>query len=151
MKVETLAKICIEAIKRGNFIFVAGNGGSAAEASHFCAELIGRYKYNRRALPAIALTTDTSVLTAISNDFSFDKVFSRQLEALSREGDVLITISTSGTSKNIVNAIKYANRHGLKVISLPTNTMLKKETPQTQQEHLKILHKLAEEIEMAFI
>jgi D-sedoheptulose 7-phosphate isomerase len=92
-------------IKEGRKLLLCGNGGSAADCQHIAAEFVGRFKLERRALPAIALTTDTSILTAVSNDYSFDRVFERQVEALGEEGDVLIGISTSGNSKNVINAV----------------------------------------------
>ena len=147
---ETALKI-VDYIRLGGTVFVIGNGGSAAGSQHFVAELIGRYKLKRKALPAIALTTDTSVLTAIGNDFGFEDIFTRQLEGLAKKGDILLTLSTSGTSKNILRAIQFAERNGLKVISLPTNKALGKTTSETQEVHLKILHKLAGLIEKEFI
>ncbi|MGM0534414.1 MAG: D-sedoheptulose 7-phosphate isomerase, partial [Campylobacterota bacterium] len=106
--IYTAAILCVEALKRGNKILVCGNGGSAADAQHIAAELTGRYKTQRRALPAVALTTDTSALTAIGNDFGFEQVFKRQLEALGQKEDVLIAISTSGNSPNVIEALKLA-------------------------------------------
>lgn len=104
--VEALAADCIASIRAGGKILLFGNGGSAADAQHWAAELTGRYRKERRAIPAIALTTDTSALTAIGNDYGFRDVFARQVRALARDGDVLIGISTSGTSPNVVDAIK---------------------------------------------
>jgi D-sedoheptulose 7-phosphate isomerase len=104
--VEALAADCIASIKAGGKILLFGNGGSAADAQHWAAELTGRYRRERIALPAIALTTDTSALTAIGNDYGFDEVFARQVRALARDGDVLIGITTSGTSPNVIAAIK---------------------------------------------
>jgi D-sedoheptulose 7-phosphate isomerase len=103
--VEALAADCIASIKAGGKILLFGNGGSAADAQHWAAELTGRYKRERIALPAIALTTDTSALTAIGNDYNFGTVFSRQVQALARPGDVLIGISTSGRSANVLNGL----------------------------------------------
>lgn len=102
-------EIIKQAILTGNKIILCGNGGSAADAQHIAAEFTGRFVKERRALPALALTTDTSALTAIGNDYGFDKIFERQIEALALPGDVLVAISTSGNSKNIINAIKKAN------------------------------------------
>lgn len=99
-------------------ILIAGNGGSAADAQHFAAELVGRFQVNRRALPCIALTTDTSNLTAIGNDFGFREVFARQVEALGREGDAFIGISTSGNSENIISAVEEAKRQNMATIGL---------------------------------
>ena len=107
-----------ERLKRGCRILVCGNGGSAADAQHFAAELSGRYVKERRALAGIALTTDTSVLTAIGNDYGFDHVFSRQVEALGRPGDLLVGISTSGNSANVLRAVESAQALGLKTLGL---------------------------------
>lgn len=118
-KIVTKAiKMQIEALKNGNKILLAGNGGSAADSQHFAAELVGRFKMERKGLPAIALTTDSSNLTSIGNDYGFDKVFSRQVEALGEEGDVFIGISTSGNSKNIIEAVLEAKNRGVKTIGL---------------------------------
>ena len=106
---EQAAVACIRCFRDGGKILLAGNGGSAADAQHIAAEFTGRFVKERRALPALALTTDTSALTAIGNDFGFDKIFERQIEALALPGDVLIAISTSGNSENVINAIKKAN------------------------------------------
>jgi len=105
-------------IANGGKILVCGNGGSAADAQHFAAELSGRFVAERRALAGIALTTDTSALTAIGNDYGFDNIFSRQTEALGRKGDILVGISTSGNSKNVINASKSARELGMKTIGL---------------------------------
>ena len=99
-------------------MLVFGNGGSAADAQHFAAELVGRYEKERQAWPAVALTTDTSALTAIGNDYGFDRVFARQIEALGRKGDVAIGISTSGKSPNVLRALETANDRGLVTIAL---------------------------------
>ena len=116
---STIAKIAylfIESLEAGGKIIFIGNGGSAADAQHLAAELVGRFKKNRKALAAIALTTDTSILTAIGNDFGFDEVFSRQIEAIAKDKDLLVGISTSGKSKNIIKAIEKAKTIGLKSI-----------------------------------
>jgi D-sedoheptulose 7-phosphate isomerase len=107
-----------ERLKRGCRILVCGNGGSAADAQHFAAELSGRYVKERRALAGIALTTDTSALTAIGNDYGFEKVFSRQVEALGRPGDLLVGISTSGNSPNVILAVEAAKEQGMKTLGL---------------------------------
>jgi D-sedoheptulose 7-phosphate isomerase len=106
------SQIAVDTLKRGNKVLLCGNGGSAADAQHIAAELTGRYKSERRGLPGIALTTDTSALTAISNDYGYDRVFDRQVEALANEGDLLIGISTSGNSANIISALKLAKELG---------------------------------------
>jgi D-sedoheptulose 7-phosphate isomerase len=109
---ERASKLAVETLKRGNKILLCGNGGSAADAQHIAAELTGRYKTERRGLPAIALTTDTSALTAIGNDYGYNRVFDRQTEALANEGDLLIGISTSGNSANVLSALKLAKVMG---------------------------------------
>ena len=105
-------------LKQGRTVFAFGNGGSAADAQHFTAELVGRYERERQAWPAIALTTDTSAITAVANDYGFDKVFARQIEALGRPGDVAIGISTSGSSPNVLRGLEAANERGLITIAL---------------------------------
>lgn len=100
----------VETLKSGHKILIAGNGGSAADAQHFAAELVGRFLTERKGLPAIALTTDTSILTSIANDYSFEQIFSRQVEALATEGDLFIGISTSGNSENVLCAVREAKR-----------------------------------------
>jgi D-sedoheptulose 7-phosphate isomerase len=116
--IEDAANLCIESINNGGKILLLGNGGSAADAQHIAAELVGRYKVDRKAIPAIAITTDSSILTSISNDYGYSQVFSRQIEALANNIDVVIGISTSGNSKNVINALKAANKIGCKTISL---------------------------------
>jgi D-sedoheptulose 7-phosphate isomerase len=108
--------LVVETLKNGNKILLCGNGGSAADAQHIAAELTGRYKSDRRGLPAIALTTDTSALTSIGNDYGYDRVFDRQVEALASKGDLIIGISTSGNSQNVVNALKLGSELGCKTL-----------------------------------
>lgn len=115
---EQAARVLIEKFASGSKIFICGNGGSAADAQHFAAELTGRFERERRALPAIALTTDTSAITAIGNDYGFDFIFSRQLEALARPGDLLVAISTSGNSLNVLKAVEYAKKNHITTIGL---------------------------------
>ncbi len=112
------AQICADALKNGKKVLLCGNGGSAADSQHIAAEFVGRFQIERKAMPAIALTTDTSILSAIANDYGFENVFSRQVEALGVSGDVLIGISTSGNSENVLRAITVAKDMGLKTISL---------------------------------
>lgn len=108
--------MCVEALHAGGKLLFAGNGGSAADAQHWAGELVSRFYYDRPGLPAIALTTDTSILTAIGNDYGYDYTFARQIEALGREGDVFVAISTSGNSANVVRAAEAARERGVKVI-----------------------------------
>ena len=117
-EIASAGELCGKALAQGQRIYLCGNGGSAADAQHIAAELIGRFVNHRRALPAIALTTDTSALTAIGNDYGYDEVFSRQVEGLCREGDVLIAISTSGNSDNVLKAVDAAHLEGASVIGL---------------------------------
>jgi D-sedoheptulose 7-phosphate isomerase len=118
---ETLARIAAvmtDALKDGHKILAAGNGGSAAEAQHFAAELVGRFKRDRLPYPAVSLTTDTSILTALANDYSYDDVFARQVTALAQPGDVFLAYSTSGESENLVRAAEAARQRGAGVVSL---------------------------------
>lgn len=117
-KILEAGRICADALHLGKRIYLCGNGGSAADAQHIAAELIGRFVGERRSLPAMALTTDTSALTAIGNDYGYDQVFSRQVEGVAEEGDVLIAISTSGRSANILRAVEVAKARGTRVIGL---------------------------------
>lgn len=109
-------ELCLVALRAGRKMLFAGNGGSAADAQHWAGELVSRFYFDRPGLPAIALTTDTSILTAIGNDYGFDYVFARQVEALGKDGDVLVAISTSGRSKNILRAVDAAKARGLRVV-----------------------------------
>ncbi len=113
----TAVKLLIDSLEDGGCIFICGNGGSAADSQHIAAELVGRFRRERKALPAVALTTDTSALTAIGNDYGFEHIFSRQVEALAKKGDVLWAFSTSGTSKNVLAAAKRAKEKGAKVLA----------------------------------
>lgn len=115
LTVETV-NLSVTAFRAGKKILLCGNGGSAADAQHWAGELVSRFYYDRPGLPAIALTTDTSILTAIGNDYGYDYSFARQIEALGNNGDVLFAISTSGNSKNVITAIKAAKNKGMKVI-----------------------------------
>src|SRR5712664_3161965 len=120
--VATVSEILVNALKQGNKLLLFGNGGSAADAQHIAAELVGRFAFNRPALPAMALSVNSSCVTAIGNDYGFDQVFSRQLEALARSGDVAIGISTSGNSPNIVQALLVAKKVGLHTVALTGRT-----------------------------
>lgn len=115
---STSAEIFSSALKNGNTIFWCGNGGSAAESSHLAVELIGRFKNNRRPLPSVSLNADTSALTCIANDFGYDEIFARQLEGLAKKGDVLVVLSTSGKSENILRALIKAKEVGVTTIAL---------------------------------
>lgn len=114
----SVADVCIEAVKRGNKIIFAGNGGSAADAQHFAAELVGRFYHERVAIPSISLNADTSMLTAIGNDYGFEKIFSRQIEANGSAGDVFVGISTSGNSRNVVEAAQQAKIMKITTVAL---------------------------------
>lgn len=118
---ESIKSACMQiaqSLAKGGTLFWCGNGGSAADSQHLAAELVGRFKKDRKALRSIALTTDTSVLTCVANDYSYSDIFSRQLEALARDGDVLVTISTSGKSDNVLRALRAANEMGVKTVAL---------------------------------
>jgi D-sedoheptulose 7-phosphate isomerase len=128
--IETIAaaaEAIIKSLKQNGRIYICGNGGSAADAQHIASELVGRFERRRRALPAVALTTDTSVITSISNDFSFENVFSKQVEALVGEGDIFWAISTSGTSANVVEAAQLAKERGACVLAFTGKTNSKLE------------------------
>ena len=116
--IKKISQLLAHSLANGGTLFWCGNGGSAADSQHLAAELVGRFKKNRRALRSIALTTDTSVLTCVANDYSYDDIFARQVEALGRPEDVLIGISTSGNSENVLRAFKVAKQMGLKTIAL---------------------------------
>ena len=159
---ESAATVVIEAFRAGNKLLVAGNGGSVADAHHFVAELVGRFKRERRALPAISLDANPSAFTAISNDYSFGQVFARQIEAIANTGDVFFGISTSGNSENILEAIKAARNAGCKVVGLTGKTGGKmggmcdflinipsEETPRIQEMHTLVIHTLSDLIENA--
>ena len=117
-EIEQVARVCADTLKAGNKIMFCGNGGSAADSQHLAAELVGRYKLNRPAMNALALTVDTSILTAVGNDYGYETVFSRQLQGLGRSGDLLVGLSTSGNSQNIVLAMELARRMGVRTVAL---------------------------------
>lgn len=148
---NVIAQTIIAAFKKGNKVLICGNGGSAAESQHFAAELMGRFEHDRRALPALALTTDTSILTAVSNDYDFVNVFSRQIEALGKKGDVLIILSTSGSSFNCLEAEDMAREKKMDVIWFPSNSQLGTKTYKTQEEHLRLIHAVCRIVEEAFL
>src|SRR3989339_615561 len=117
-QIELAAKTMLETLRGGNKLFFFGNGGSSADAQHLAGEFIGRFKKERKALPAIALTADTSILTCLGNDYSFDIIFSRQIEGLAQKGDLAFGISTSGNSKNVLEGLKKAKALGCRTIGL---------------------------------
>lgn len=163
-KLNNIAEVMLEALKNGKKILICGNGGSAGDSQHFAAELTGRYKRERRALCAIALHADTSALTAIANDYGYEYVFSRQVEALADSGDIVFGISTSGNSKNVINALESANKIGCLTISLagrdggqmsslcdhsiiiPSN-----DTARIQEMHILCIHILCDLIEQGVV
>ncbi|MCA9405755.1 MAG: D-sedoheptulose 7-phosphate isomerase [Candidatus Omnitrophica bacterium] len=159
-KISEAASTILTAINNGGTVFFFGNGGSAADSQHIAAEFIGRFQKERRALPAIALTTDTSILTALGNDYSLDIIFARQLEGLAKKGDVAVGISTSGNSGNVVEGIKKAKELGLKTISLTgheggalasmTDVSIivpSQSTARIQESHLCVAHCICELVE----
>jgi len=162
-KIEEAAKICIDCLKGGNKILIFGNGGSAADAQHIAAEIVGRYKTNRKGLPAIALTTDSSAMTAIANDFGYLHVFERQIEALGIRGDVLIGISTGGSSENVLNGIKLGRTLNCRTIGFSgkdggdlnslchVNIVVPSDdTPRIQEMHIVIGHTICQLIDEAY-
>jgi len=159
-RIEEVVKKCIEIYRGTNKTILAGNGGSAADAQHIAAELVGRYGFDRPSIPSLALTTDTSNLTAIGNDYGYDKVFSRQLEGMGQKGDLFIGISTSGNSINIINAFNSAKEKGITTVALvgkDGGEMAKMadislivpsdSTPRIQEAHILIGHIICDIIE----
>ena len=159
-KVAAVVDLVAESLGKGHKLLVMGNGGSAADAQHFAAEVVGRFKLERRALPAIALSTDTSILTAVGNDYGFDLVFRRQVEALARAGDVVVGISTSGSSNNVYGALLLARELGCSTVGLLGRdggaisgivdiplTVPVHDTPRVQEAHITIIHIICELVE----
>ena len=159
------AEVFANALKQGNTIFWCGNGGSASESSHLAVELIGRFKKNRRPLPSVSLNSDTSAITCIANDFGYDEIFARQLEGLAKKGDVLVVLSTSGKSENILRALRKGKELGVTTIALLGKgggeavsladypiVVNSSETARIQEIHLLIGHTFCEfaEMEMGF-
>ncbi|MEQ1719202.1 MAG: D-sedoheptulose 7-phosphate isomerase [Hyphomicrobium sp.] len=155
-----VAELFIETLKGGNTLLFAGNGGSAADSQHIAGEFVSRFHYDRPGLPAIALTTDSSILTAIGNDYGYERVFSRQIEAIGRKGDVFIAISTSGNSPNILAGIEAARKKGITVVGMTGRTGGKMKamcdlclcvpsdsTPRIQEGHLVSYHFLCGVVE----
>lgn len=162
--VATVAARLVQCFKQGNKVLVCGNGGSAADAQHFVAELVGRFMRERKPFPCIALTTNSSLMTAWSNDYSFDTVFERQVEALGKKDDVLLAISTSGNSKNLICAIHKAHENGMIVLSLLGKeggamkgisdmalVVPSTNTPRIQEAHILLIHILCELVEKQLI
>jgi D-sedoheptulose 7-phosphate isomerase len=158
--ISTAGNILVEALAGGNKVLVMGNGGSAADAQHLAAEIVGRFKMDRRALPAIALSTNTSILTSIGNDYGFEMVFRRQVEALAEKGDVVIGISTSGSSENIRTALLMAGELGCRTVGLLGKDggtirdfveiaiiVPSQDTPRIQEGHITIIHILCDIVE----
>lgn len=159
-KIAAVSEILIATLKQGNKLFLFGNGGSAADAQHIAAEFVGRFAFNRPALPALALSVNSSCVTAIGNDYGFDQVFSRQIEALARPGDMAIGISTSGNSPNVLIGLSTAKKMGLHTVAFTGCTGGKlrnnadhcicapsNETPRIQECHILIGHIISEIVE----
>jgi phosphoheptose isomerase len=158
------AAVIVSALRSGGKLLIFGNGGSAADAQHVAAELVNRFAREREALAAVALTTDTSVLTSVANDAAFERVFARQIEALGREGDVAFGISTSGRSGNVVAALDAARARGLKTVALTGRdggavaraagvrlNVPSDSTPRVQEVHRTLLHVICDLVERAFV
>ncbi len=161
--IESAGALIVSTLKAGNKILLFGNGGSAGDAQHIAAELTGRYKTERRGLAAIALTTDTSALTAIGNDYGYDRIFDRQVEAIGNEGDLLIGISTSGNSRNVLRALAYGKDNGMNTIGLSGKgggdmrplcdinlTIPSDDTARIQEMHILIGHILCGIVDSAY-
>jgi len=162
-KIAEAASLCIEALRRGNKILFCGNGGSASQAQHLAAELVGRYKRNRPAMGGISLTVDTSILTSVGNDYGFNEIFSRQVEGIGRAGDVLIGLSTSGNSKNVIRAFEKAREMGISTIAFVGSAPARLEpladttlavpsdiANNAQEMHLAVGHLICDAVEEAF-
>ena len=160
-KIDKLSRLIYSSLKNKKKLLFCGNGGSASEASHIAAEFVGRYLKERREQPAISLTTDSSIITAIGNDYSFKEIFSKQIKAIGYKGDILIALSTSGKSKNIIDAIKSAKRKGMTVVLFTGKQRFKykklidieinapaKRVDRIQEIHLVLLHNLCELVEL---
>lgn len=161
---EKTAQACILCLKNGGTLFFFGNGGSAADSQHVAAEFIGRFQKERSALAALALTTDTSILTSLANDYSYDIVFARQLEALGKKGDMAFGLSTSGRSKNVIRAFETARAKGMLTVAFtgaeggPVAAMAdisilvsSRVTARIQETHITFFHALCEVVENAFV
>ena len=165
---DELVKACeiiSQSIKNGHKLMICGNGGSAADAQHMAAEMIGRMLIERNPLPALALTTDTSNITAIANDYSYEAIFEKQVQGLGQKGDVLLAISTSGNSKNVIKAVEAARAKGISVVSitggtggvlknisdLNLNVGLGKNSSRIQETHIFIIHSLVDVMDRYFL
>jgi len=161
---EIAANLCIDCLKNDGKILIFGNGGSAADAQHIAAEMVGRYKVERKGLAAVALTTDTSALTSIGNDYGYNHVFDRQVEALANKGDVVIGISTGGSSSNVISGLQTAKELGCKLIGFSgrdggeMNTLCDvnlvvpaKDTPRIQEMHIVIGHTICHLVDQEFL
>lgn len=159
-KIEAAVDLVADALEKGKKLLIMGNGGSAADAQHFAAEIVGRFKLERRAMPAMALSTDTSILTAIGNDYGFDRVFTRQVEAFAGAEDVVVGISTSGSSLNVHGALVLARERGCRTIGLLGRnggtiagivdiplTIPADDTPRIQEAHITIIHIICDLVE----
>ncbi len=162
MATQNVAEVCINALKSGNKILLAGNGGSAADCQHIAGELVSRFEFDRPGLPAMALTVDSSILTAIGNDYGYEKLFERQLQTLSKLGDVFFAYSTSGKSPNILRALEFAKSNGIQSVGFTGNRqgpmkslcdylleVPSAETPRIQEGHLVLGHIICGLIENA--
>lgn len=161
MRLEKIVELCLDCYRnKSGTLFFAGNGGSAADAQHLAAELVSRFYKDRRGLPAMALHVNTSTLTAIANDYSYEKIFAKQLEAFAKPGDVFIGLSTSGNSKNVIEALEYCRRHQVATVGFTGETGGKMkelcdvlinvpatDTPRIQEVHLHLGHTLCEILE----
>ena len=162
-KITTAAQLIIKVLKQNGTVFICGNGGSAADAQHIAGELVGRFKRERKALAAVALSTDTSILTSVANDYAFEDVFARQVEALVKKGDILWAFSTSGTSANVIAAAKSAKKKGAAVLAFTgkSNSKLEqiadicfcandKSTARSQEIHQLAYHIICDIVEQSF-
>jgi D-sedoheptulose 7-phosphate isomerase len=161
-KMIQVAELLVDAFRHGKKLLVMGNGGSAADAQHLAGEIVGRFRLERPGLPAIALNTDTSILTAVGNDYGYEAIFRRQVEAHGQEGDVVIGISTSGSSPNVLTALRLAREKGCRTVGLLGKdggsikglvdidlTVSGHDTPRIQEGHITIIHILCELVEQA--
>lgn len=153
LNIEQVAQMCIEAYKRGNKLMMCGNGGSASDAQHMAGELVGRYLMERRGIPAIALNANSTVMTALSNDYDYESAFAKQVRALGNEGDICIGISTSGNSGNVVKALEEAKKLGIKTVGFTGSgggkmkecsdyllNVPSDRTPRIQEMHIMVIH-----------